>query len=61
MSKMSYEKMHDKLLKEVKMIKQDHLRENILMEYEECGDIVEATDRIKMFHDFMGKVKGEHQ
>lgn len=53
-----YEKYHDKLLKEVKRSKNKESKEAILKEYQDCGDIFEACERIKMLYDFIDGIKG---
>ena len=45
------------LLKKVKALKNTQIKDQILDEYEECGDILEATERVKMFMESMDQLK----
>jgi hypothetical protein len=52
-----YKKYHHKLLQGVKKSKNKDVREAILKEYEDCGDIFESCERVKMLHDFIEGIK----
>ncbi len=47
----------DKLLKRVKSLSDPKLKADILREYQECGDILEACDRLRMFGSSLEQLK----